>query len=140
GQTQSPDRRAYDCAIGGRDGGRAVLHHALPRGLPPDRRETGRGRSHRRSARVQLGDTMIRWLCQTALDAHVKLIEHLQAENRWLREQMARERQRAELSIAQRLSEKGLNPVLPQPTYIKDDDLNAMISQKGLFEPTIPEE
>jgi hypothetical protein len=87
---------------------------------------------------------MIRWLCSAALKASEAHIAHLEVENQWLRSQLIHERQRAEVSVDQRLSERGLGAVTLPPRPVEPprvpEDLKGLLSQPEFFAPTIETE
>jgi hypothetical protein len=84
---------------------------------------------------------MIRWLCSAALKATEAHIAHLEVENQWLRSQLIHERQRAEVSVDQRLSERGLGAVTLPPRPVEPprvpEDLKGLLSQPEFFAPTL---
>jgi len=84
---------------------------------------------------------VIQWLCRSALEAKDAHLAHLEAENAWLRSQLIHERQRAEISVDQRLSERGLGPVTlpPRPTEPDHlpDEVRRLMHQPEFFAPTV---
>jgi len=86
---------------------------------------------------------MLRWLCGAILKAKDDHIAHLEAENAWLRSQLVHERQRAEISVDQRLTERGLGPVTlpPRPTEPErlSDEVQRLMHQPEFFAPSIEE-
>jgi len=87
---------------------------------------------------------MIKWLCSMALKASEAHIAHLEVENQWLRSQLIHERQRAEVCVDQRLSERGLGPVTLPPRSLQPEtipeEVRRMMNQPEFFAPTIETE
>lgn len=76
-----------------------------------------------------------RALLRVEIGVHRAFIEHLQAEVEFWRKQFAHERQRAEVSVDQRLAERGLGPVTLPPRPIEpeppDPRIEALFSGEG---------